>query len=97
MIEKEDVIKTGPQYAGNPQANRSKKRINQVLGNLVRTYSPHETYRYDTDQYMGILAAADFTVHSTYHQTKGKSLVQLVFVQDTILPINHTADWKYIR
>ena len=46
---------------------------------------------------MGILAAAAFAVRSTYHMTKGKSPGQLVFARDMILPINHVADWKYIR
>ena len=46
---------------------------------------------------MGILVAAALKVLYTYHQTKGKSPGQLVFGQDTILPINHMANWIYIR
>ena len=45
---------------------------------------------------MGILAAADFVLQSTYHRTKYKSLGQIVFVRDMILPINHVAHWRYI-
>ena len=33
----------------------------------------------------------------TYQRTKVKSPGQLVFGQDMILPINHVADWRYIR
>ena len=46
---------------------------------------------------MGILAAAAFAVISMYHGTKQKIPGQLVFFQDMILPINHVADWRYIR
>ena len=46
---------------------------------------------------MGILVAAAFAVRSTYQTTKGKSPGQLVFGRDMILPINHLADWRYIR
>ena len=52
---------------------------------------------------MGILeaetaaAAAAFVVHFMYHTTKGKSIGQIVFGQSMILPINHTAEWRYIR
>ena len=46
---------------------------------------------------MGILAASDFAVRSTYHRTKEKIPGQLVFVRDMIPPINHVADWTYIN
>ena len=46
---------------------------------------------------MGILAAAAFAVRYTYHTTKGKSPGQIVFGQDTIIPINHVAGWMYKR
>ena len=46
---------------------------------------------------MGILAAAAFAVHSMYHRTKGKIPDQLVFGRDMIPPIDHIADWSYIR
>ena len=42
------------------------ERINKVLGNLVKTYNLHETYAYDANPWIGILAAADLTVRSTY-------------------------------
>ena len=71
-------------------------RIHQVLGNLLRTYNLQETYIDEAEPWVGILAAADFAVRSTYHTTKGKSPGQLVFVRDMILPINQVADWRYI-
>ena len=82
---------------GNPKADVIVEIINQLLGNLVRTYNLQETYVDDADPWMGILAAAAFAVHSNYHRIKFKSPGQLVFGRDMILPINHLADWRYIR
>ena len=77
--------------------NANIERIYQVLGNLVRTYNLQESYVDDTDPFMGILNTAAFAVQSTYHRKKDKSLGQLVFGRDMILPINHVANWRYIR
>ena len=97
MIENEYGIKTKPVSPGNPQANIIVEIINQVLGNLVRTYNLQETYVDDAHPWSGILAAEAFAVRSTYHMTKGKISGQLLFGRDMILPINHMADWRYIR
>ena len=79
-----------------PQVNATIEIMHQVLGNLVQTYNLHETYVDETNPWMGILVVAAFTVNSTYHQTKVKIMVQMVFGQDMILPINHIVDRKYI-
>ena len=47
--------------------------------------------------FMGILNTAAFGVQYTYYRKKDKSPGQLVFDRDMILPINHVADWRYIR
>ena len=96
MIEKEYGIKTELASPRNPQANTTIEIINQVLGNLVRTYNLQETYVDDTDPCMGILATHYFTIRSTYHRNKGKITGQLLFGRDMIPPINHMADCKYI-
>ena len=69
-IEIEYVINAKPHSSRIPQANVAIERINQVLVNLVRTYNLHEKYTNDADPWMGILAADDFVVCSTYHHTK---------------------------
>ena len=46
---------------------------------------------------MEILAIATFAVQSTYHRTKDKIIDQLFFGQHMILPIDHVANWRYIR
>ena len=60
----------------NPQADATIERLHQVLGNLVRIYNLQETYVNDAEPFMGILAAAAFTVRSMYHRTKKKIPVQ---------------------
>ena len=96
LIKNEYSIKNKPASPGNTQKNVTIERINQVLGNLVRTYNLQETYVDYADPWMEILAAVAFAVQSMYHRTREKILGQIFFGQDTILPINHTQDWKYI-
>ena len=62
LIKNEYGIKTNPYSHGKPQSNTIIERINQVLGKLVHTYNPQETYVDDADPWMGILAAEYFTV-----------------------------------
>ena len=92
MVENDYDIKNNPDSPRNPQANAIIERLYQVLGNLVRTYNVQETYVDDADPIMGILVEADFAVRYTYHRTKEKSPVQLVFGRDMIIHINHVAD-----
>ena len=76
---KEYGINTKPDSTGNTHSNATIDRIHKVLGNLVQTYNLHATYVDEDDPWTVILAAAAFTVRSTYHPNKGKSPVQLVF------------------
>ena len=89
MVEQEYGIKTKHASSVNPQANATIEIIHQVLGNIVNSYNLQETYIDYSDPWMGILAAVVFSLRSTYHQTKRKILVQLIFGQDMILTINH--------
>ena len=91
------VIKTKPTSPGNPQVKATIERIHQLLGNIVRTYNPQESYVNDAYPWMGILAAAAFLVRSMYHLTKQNILGQLFFRQDMIIPINQIVNWVYIR
>ena len=93
MIEQKYVIKTKPASYRNPQANATIERIHQVLGNLIRCFNLHDTYVYDADPWMVILASAALAVQSTYHRTKQKNPGQLIFGRDMILPLNHLANW----
>ena len=97
MVEQEYGIMTKHASSDNPQAKSTIERIHQVLGNLVHSYNLQETYVEYSDPWMVLLAAAAFAVRSTYHRTKGKVLVQLIFGKDMIQPINHIENWRYIR
>ena len=79
MIENKYGINIKPASSGNPYVSVIIDRIHQVLGNLVRTYNLQETYVDDSETWMGILAAAAFSVRYTYHTTKGKSPGQIFF------------------
>ena len=96
LIEQEYVIKTKPDSSRNMQVNVIIYRVHQVLRNRIRYFNLNDTYVYDADPWMRTLAAAAFVVRATYHRTKQKSLGQLVFGQDMILPINHLANWILI-
>ena len=60
------------QPTGNSQANSTIEQIHQVLCDVVQKYNLQETYVYEDDPWMGILAQISFVVHSTYHTTKNK-------------------------
>jgi hypothetical protein len=51
----------------------------------------------EDDPWKGILAATAFAPRATYHTTAQKSPGQLIFGQDMIFNIQHTANWGYIR
>ena len=72
LIEQEYGIKTKPASSRNPQSNATIEIIHQVLGNLICTYNLHDTYVYDADPWMGILATAGFAVRATFLRTKQK-------------------------
>ena len=69
----------------------------QVLGNLIQTYNIEGKYVDDADPWTVILAEATFTVLYTHPRTKDKMSVQLAFGEYMILPMNHVADWRYVR
>ena len=76
---------------GNPISNAVLERINQILGNLIRTFSiSPQTYVDKDDLWTGIFASLVFTIFSTTNRQKGYSLGQLMFVRDRV-------DWELIR
>ena len=79
------------------QAKSIVEIFHKVLGKLVCTYSTQGTCVDDADLCMGNIASAFFVVQSMYHIIKDKNPVKMIFGWDTILPIKHVADWRYIR
>ena len=51
----------------------------------------------NNDPWSGILAATMFAICATHHPTLQESPMQIIFVQDATLNINHVADWEHIR
>ena len=96
MLERDYDITKKPITVRNPQANSIVERVHLTMGNMLRTYDlpDGETTQ---DQIPGILAAISFGIRSTIHTTMRATPMQLVFGRDSILNVQHLADWKYIQ
>ena len=97
MLKDDYGIKNKPITTQNPQTNAIIERIHQTLGNIIRTFELQENYLDNEDPWPGILSAAAFAIHATYHTTTQKSPGQLVFGRDMIFNIKHQANWEYIK
>ena len=91
LTEIEYRIVAKQRTSGNLMPNATLERIQQVLGNLVRTCSITQTYVEKYGPRSGILSALAFEVRSKTNQPKDYSPGQLIFGCD-IIPINQTAD-----
>ena len=81
----------------NPQANAIVKHAHQMLRNLIRSFELQDNLYLDMDDpWLGILAAAAFAMHSTYHTTLHNP-GQLIFGRDMILNMQYLADWTVIK
>ena len=63
-------------------SNAILERINQVLGNLVRTFNIQQTYVEKNNPWKGILDEAAFVIFSTTNRGKGFSPGQFIFSHD---------------
>ena len=95
MCHNDYGLKRKPITTRNPQSNAIIKRIHQNIGNIICTFDVFNIV--NNDPCSGILAATMFAVRATYHTRLQVSLMQLVFVRDSILNIKHVADWEHIR
>ena len=73
------------------------ERINQVLGNIVRTYNINKTYVDKDDRRLSISMAAAFEICLAENILKGYSPGQLVFERDIIILIKYTVDKELMR
>jgi len=94
MCKNDYGINLKPMTVRNPQGNSIVERVHQMLGNIVRTFSVEDLDA--EDPWSGILAAARFAIHSTYHTTLQATPMQLVFGCDALLNIRHEANWNFI-
>ena len=98
MVVEEYGIKKKGITARNPQANAILERIHQVIGNMIKTFKVYDREDLEEqDPWSGILAAIMFGVRATYHTTLEATPSQLEFGRDAILPMQHQADWSYIK
>ena len=70
VIETEYGITAKPSTLVNTMSNTVLEQIQQVLGNLVRTYNIFQTYIDKNDPWSSILAAAEFSIFSTTNRKK---------------------------
>ena len=95
MVKQDYNINTKPITVRNPQANAIVERVHQIMGNMIRTFVLHEGTQ-PQDAIPGIFAAIAFGIRSTIHTTTKATPMQLVFGRDSIMNIQHLADWRYI-
>ena len=91
MCHNDYGLKRKPITTRNPQSNAIIERIHKTIGNIIRTFDVSNIV--NKDPWSGILAATMFVIRATYHTTLQASLMQLLFVRDTILNIKQVADW----
>ena len=63
----------------------------------MRTYNIKESYVYEDDPWLVILAAAAFYIRSIENELELYGPSQLLFGYDMIILIKHTMDWGLIR
>ena len=64
---------------------------------MLRTFQVHSTELDEDDPWSGILGAVMFAKRATVHSTSRATPAQLVFKRDTMLNVQHEANWTYIK
>ena len=60
---------------------------------MLRTFSVHYTKLDEEDPWLGILGAVMFAMRATIHSMSRATPAQLVFKRDTMLNVQHKANW----
>ena len=92
MMENDYGIPCNPISVRNPQANAIVERIDQTIGNIIRTCTIQQMDLDDENPWKGILSITIFAIRSTVHTTTQHTPSQLVFGRDAILNINQEAN-----
>jgi hypothetical protein len=85
-----------PTMVKNPQANGILERVNQVLGQMLRTAELDMANSVTPNDVDVILDNAAWTIHSTYHTVLKASPGAAIFGQDMLFDILFLADWNKI-
>ena len=97
MVAEDFGIKRKPITTRNPQANAMIERAHQTIGHMIRSFQVQNLELDLNDPWSDILAATMFAMRSTVHTTTKSTPAQLVFGRDSILNIQHQADWQMIQ
>ena len=97
MIEHDYGIKVRPITTRNPQANAILERVHQTIGNIIRTFKIQNMVLDDDNPWDGILASTMFALRATVHTTTQHTPAQLVFGRDSVLNVQHEANWQLIK
>ena len=98
MIEHDYGIKVRPITTRNPQANAILERIHQTIGNIIHTFHIENMVLDDDNPWDGILASTMFALRATVHTTtQHDTPAQLVFGRDSVLNVQHEANWQLIK
>ena len=97
MIAEDFGIKRKPITTRNPQANAMIERAHQTIGHILRSFQIQNLELDLDDPWSDILAATMFAMRSTVHTTTKSTPAQLVFGRDSILNIQHQANWQMIK
>jgi hypothetical protein len=89
-------IKHKPTTVKNPQANAILERVQQVLGQMLRTSEINMADSVSPDDVDVFLDNAVWAIHSTYHTVLKASPGTAVFGRDMLFDISFMADWKKI-
>ena len=81
----------------NPQANAIVKRVQQTIGNIIRTFKIQEMDLDNENPWEGSLSCTTNAIKSMVHTTTQHTPSQLVFSRDAILYINQEANWHEIK
>ena len=73
------------------------ERAHQTIGHMIRSFQVQNLELDLNDPWSDILAATMFAMRSTVHTTTKSTPAQLVFGRDSILNIQHQADWRMIQ
>jgi hypothetical protein len=85
-----------PTTIKNPQANAFVERIQQIIGNSIRTMELHKR-KYDDTTVNAIHQNVAYSLQATYHSSLAASPGQIIFGCDMIINAIYLANWKDLQ
>ena len=94
MIINDYSITGKPITSRNPQVNAILERVQQTIGNILRTFKVQNMVLDDENPLNGILA---FALRATVYTTTQYTPAQFIFGRNSIMNIHHDIDWEIIK